>query len=101
MKPYADNQWEALKRWPRACWRMSRRLRKSGKVKDNNPEPKRKRVWIERDFAFFVLQKKHMVEVIFSRPEPGWSNHDQDEAWVTPSEGPNRPMLKNRRMSCG
>lgn len=25
-----------------------------------------------------------------SQPEPGWSIHDQEEAWVKLSEGPNR-----------
>ena len=39
--------------------------------------------------------------VIGYRPEPGWSNRGQDETWVKLSGGPNRPMLKNRRMSCG
>ena len=75
--------------WPRACWRMSRRLIGSGKVKGEKiPEPKRKRVW------------KGRLTVTSYGPEPGWSNHGQIEVGVTPTEGSNRPMLKNRRMSC-
>ena len=39
--------------------------------------------------------------VPYRRPEPRWSNHAQNEALVIRSGGSNRPMLKNRRMSCG
>ena len=74
--------------WLRSCWRMSRRLIGNGLVKVKNTGALAK-ASLKRAF------------VIISRPEPAWSNHDQDEASVKRSGGPNRLMLKNQRMSCG
>ena len=34
-------------------------------------------------------------------PKPGRSTHEQGEAGVTPSGGPNRCGLKTARMTCG
>ena len=81
--------------WPRACRRMSRRLIGGGLVKKYNPKPKRKQVLrVSTLFRAFLLVTPY-------GPEPEWSNHGQDEAWVTPSEGPNSSILKNREMSYG
>ena len=41
------------------------------------------------------------ARVACSRPETGWSSHDQVEVGVKPDGGPNRPPLKRWRMSCG
>jgi hypothetical protein len=89
MKPYADKQWEENQKiWPRACWRMSRRLIGSGEVKETNVRSQSESESEEGD------------SVTSYGPEPGWSNHGQIEVGVTPTGGSNRPMLKNRRMSC-
>ena len=48
-------------------------------------------------------QQKRVLRafVIIHRPEPKWSNYDQDEAKVILCGGPNSLMLKNQGMSCG
>ena len=53
-------------------------------------EPKRKR----------VLQRGR-VKLVGVDPKPGRSTHEQGEAGVTPSGGPNRCGLKTARMTCG
>ena len=51
-------------------------------------EPQWKRAWIGR----LVLR---------IRPETGWPNHEQAEASVTGSGGPNRSPQQRARMTCG
>ena len=53
-------------------------------------EPERKR----------VLQRGR-EECLGVDPKPGRSTHEQGEAGVTPSGGPNRCGLKTARMTCG
>jgi hypothetical protein len=50
--------------WLRACWRMSRRLISNGRL-------------ILGAIAKASLNRAFVVAY---RPEPGWSNHGQDEA---------------------
>ena len=54
-----------------------------------------------KEWLGFLAWQIQVKTVTFHRPEPGWSSHGQDEAWVIPSGGPNPSMLKNRGMSCG
>jgi hypothetical protein len=58
--------------WPYAYWRMSRRLIGSGLVKGTEPT---------RAIAKASLNR---AIVTAYGPEPGWSIHDQDEAWKKP-----------------
>ena len=53
-------------------------------------EPQRKRVL-----------SRGRVEFPGVDPKPGRSTHEQGEAGVTPSGGPNRCGLKTARMTCG
>ena len=53
-------------------------------------EPQRKRVVERRRGEFPGVD-----------PKPGRSTHEQGEAGVTPSGGPNRCGLKTARMTCG
>ena len=53
-------------------------------------EPQRKR----------VVQRRRL-EYRGADPKPGRSTHEQGEAGVTPSGGPNRCGLKTARMTCG
>ncbi|KAJ6935686.1 hypothetical protein NC652_010645 [Populus alba x Populus x berolinensis] len=50
----------------------------------------------------WVIDTEVVPEIVIAYgPKPGRSIHDQDEAWVKLSGGPNRLMLKNQWMSCG
>ena len=57
-------------------------------------EPQWKRAWIGR-------WHRKMSEVYGIRPETKWPNHEQVEATVTGSEGPNRRTQQSARMTCG
>jgi hypothetical protein len=50
--------------WLRACWRMSRRLIGNGRL----------------NVGAIAKASLNRAFVIAYRPEPGWSNHFQDEA---------------------
>ena len=45
--------------------------------------------------------KRAKIIVSCSRPETEWPIHEQVEAWVKSSGGPNRYSLKRIRMTCG
>ena len=67
-------------------------------------EPASYKYWQVKSILLEAKAKASLIRAFMVsgyRPEPERSNHVQDEAWVTPSGGPNRPMLKNRRMRCG
>ncbi|PHT30362.1 hypothetical protein CQW23_30056 [Capsicum baccatum] len=57
--------------------------------------------WLREPTGAVAKASLHRAIVTAYGPEPGWSIHDQDEAWAKLSGGPNRLMLKNQRMSCG
>jgi hypothetical protein len=62
----------------------------AARLRGSAPEPQRKR----------VLQRGRL-ELPGVDPKPGRSTHEQGEAGVTPSGGPNRCGLKTARMTCG
>jgi hypothetical protein len=51
--------------------------------------------WLREPTGAVVRVSLHGAIVTAYGPEPGCSIHDQDEAWVKLSGGPNRLMLKN------
>ena len=75
--------------WLRAFCLMSLRVSVSGKLKS---------LW---DAGVGKPSPNRAIELLALDPKRRWSTHDQVEARVRSSEGPNRCMLKNARMSCG